>query len=433
MRRRIDPKQTEMGMYIHGFGGSWLDHPFWRTQFLIRTQDQLDRVLRSAVPYVTIDDELGVGPADKALTPASMPAPHPPPRSRRLGKPVAPPPPPPPRRGISLERRRRQQVTRMVASSRQAMRGLFEEARLGQITRLAETRQIIGDITEAVEHSPGALLDIVRLKNKDEYTYAHSVAVCALMINVARLNGCTAREVRDYGQAGLLHDLGKIGIPDDILVKPDRLTEAEYRVVREHPEAGFNLLRESGDICALAMDVCRHHHERQDGTGYPFGLAAGAISTAAALGAICDVYDALTSDRYYKQAWAPGEALAAMWSWQGHFDRALLFRFMQSIDVFPEGMLVELRSNRLGVVKPARRGDSGPRVAAFYSTRERDFVALDNIYLAHGTGRDAITGPADPEQWGLAGWAELREQVMCARSGTSALRFKAWSGSVDQV
>src|SRR5690606_14238117 len=142
--------------------------------------------------------------------------------------------------------------------------------------------------------------DILRLKNKNEYTYLHSVAVCTLMVNAARYMGKSEAETRDYGMAGLLHDLGKMGIPDAILNKSGRLTDAEFEAVRNHPEHGYQVLRGSPNVPAMALDVCRHHHEKIDGTGYPFGLPADAISLVSRLGAVCDVYDALTSDRVYK-------------------------------------------------------------------------------------------------------------------------------------
>jgi HD-GYP domain-containing protein (c-di-GMP phosphodiesterase class II) len=358
-------------MFIYGFGGSWFDHPFWRTRFVLASAEDLEKVQASAVPYVIIDEARGrkledpPAPASVAPTPSSSAGA--PVRCRRV-------PLPPPDRSQTLmqtiTRQRRRQVQRMVGEARQTMRGLFDDARMGRAVRVADTHKLVEDIADAVANSPRTVIDVVRLKSKDEYTFAHSVAVCTLMINVATFLGLDPQETRDYGQAGLLHDLGKVGIPQEVLNKPAALTQEEFACVRDHPEHGYRLLEASGDVCATALDVCRHHHERQDGRGYPQGLAASQISRAAAFGAICDCYDALTSDRIYKQAWSPPEALAAMWSWEGHFDRDLLFIFMQSIGVFPPGMVVRLRSNRLALVQPGRRHDTGPHVTAFFSTRE---------------------------------------------------------------
>lgn len=399
-----------MGMFVCGFGGSWFDHPFWRTRFVVRTTQQLDRIRHADVPFVVIDDAHGLGPEREAMAPAAASI-VPPARPSRLRLAL-------PARdrtrdfAQSVEQQRRREVKRMVSSARATMRGLFEDARMGRAVRVEDTAALVDDIADAVATSSGMVLDMVRLKNKDEYTFAHSVAVCALMIAVAQHLGKPAAVVRDYGQAGLLHDLGKIGVPEPVLNKPGRLTPEEYAQVRDHPEIGWRLLADCDAVCEIARDVCLHHHEKQDGTGYPSGLYGPAISEAAAFGGICDCYDALTSDRCYKAAWSPAEALAAMGSWQGHFHPRLLFIFMQSIGVFPAGMLVRLRSNRLGMVQPARRGDAGPRVTAFYDTRAREALPAEELVIDPAGARDSIIAPADPAEWGLGDWDALRDQLM---------------------
>jgi HD-GYP domain-containing protein (c-di-GMP phosphodiesterase class II) len=247
----------------------------------------------------------------------------------------------------------------------------------------------------------------------------HSVAVCTLMVNVARHMGRNDAETREYGLAGLLHDLGKMGIPETILNKDGKLTEEEFLAVQDHPEHGFRVLSQSANVPEMALDVCRHHHEKMDGTGYPFGLPAEAISPVARLGAICDVYDALTSERAYKEAWSPVEAIAAMWGWEGHFDRTLMFAFMQSIAVFPPGMLVQLRTNRLALVLENKRRNSRPRVLAFYATRDQAFIEPEEIVIQDNLANDSIVAAARPEEWGLGNWSALAERL---KSGKRALK-----------
>lgn len=414
MIRHVPPEHVKLGMFICGFGGSWFDHPFWRTRFVISTADDLAKVHGCAAPFVIIDEARGgryeaepAAPGPPASAAGPMPG-EPRGPVRRYRRAALPPPDRADALMHSISRQRRRQVQKMVGQARQTMRGLFDDARMGRAVRVADTHQLVKDIAEAVASSPRTVIDVVRLKSKDEYTFAHSVAVCTLMINAATFLGLSAEETRDYGQAGLLHDLGKIGIPQDVLNKPASLTQEEFALVRDHPEHGFRLLAASGDVCPTALDVCRHHHERQDGKGYPTGLHAGEISRAAALGAICDCYDALTSDRIYKQAWTPVEALAAMWGWEGHFDRDLLFAFMQSIGVFPPGMVVRLRSNRLALVQPGRRTDTGPHVTAFFCTREREPLPPQDMLLDDANPLDSIVGHACGHEWGVPDWNRVR-------------------------
>ena len=422
-------------MYVCGFGGSWFDHPFWRTKFVVDTDGDAEKIRLAAIPYVEIDETRGGGPEEVPAVDQASPdavegkAPHPGARTYRGGlhavsrperpafRPAASTPTASP---AALEARNREQIARMVDGAKTTMRGLFDDARMGRALRAQDTVKLIDDIVVSVSRSPRTILDIVRLKKKDEYTYMHSVAVCALMINVAQFLGKSAREVRDFGQAGLLHDVGKMGIPDHILNKPGPLTAEEFASVRAHPEHGFKLLSEAGEVSDIALDVCRHHHEKQDGTGYPFAYGASEISDVAAIGAICDVYDAMTSNRVYKHAWTPAEAVGAMWEWEGHLNPKLLFAFMQSIGIFPECMLVQLRSNRLALVKPARRRDTGPRVVAFYSTRDNELIRPEQLYLADGVGVDSIVAPADPQLWQLANWEKLRAGLLGAKPTAAA-------------
>ena len=425
MTSRIPPDQIKIGMFVCGFGGSWFDHPFWRSRFVVESEADATKIRMTAIPYVEIDEARGwarCAEPEGFDTPDDA-APDDPARAYRCLRSAARSERPAVRTAApqgattptALEQRNKEQIARMVDGAKTTMRGLFDDARMGRAIRTQDTVKLIDDIAVAVSRSPRTILDIVRLKKKDEYTFMHSVAVCALMINLAQFLGKNAAEVRDYGQAGLLHDVGKMGIPEHILNKPGPLTDEEFAAVRAHPEHGFQLLSQAGEVCDTALDVCRHHHEKQDGTGYPFGKNANDISEVAALGAICDVYDAMTSNRVYKKAWTPVEAVAAMWQWEGHFDRKLLFAFVQSVAIFPEGMLVRLRSNRLGVVKPPRRRDTGPRVVAFYATRNHELIKPEQLYLADGVGVDSIVAPADPVEWRLPDWDGLRANLLQGR------------------
>jgi HD-GYP domain-containing protein (c-di-GMP phosphodiesterase class II) len=408
MQRQIRPEDVRMGMYVCGFGGSWFGHPFFRAKFVLKTERDLERVQSSGVPYVVIDDALGVAsePAAPEAKEASPAAPAPRPKAART---------PPPTHYYADEEAReradRQRAKQIVSRSLKVLKTAFADVRLGRAVRMDEVREIVDDVTGAVERSPRTLLEVLQLKQKDEYTYLHSVAVCTLMVNAARHMGKGDTETREYGLAGLLHDLGKMGVPDTILNKAGKLTEAEFLEVRDHPERGYQILAQSPNMPEMALDVCRHHHEKMDGSGYPFGLPADAISLVARLGAVCDVYDALTSERVYKNAWSPAEALAAMWSWDGHFDRTVLFSFMQSIGVFPPGMLVQLHSNRLALVLENKRRKTRPHVLAFYATRDRAFIVPQEVVIQDNLANDSIVGWERPEEWGFADWGSLTERL----------------------
>jgi putative nucleotidyltransferase with HDIG domain len=401
-------------MYIHAFDGPWLRHPFWRSRFLLSSADDLTTLLESDVVTLVIDESRGVrlGIPEPAPSPARPRVTATPPREepaaarpalitikRPLDRPCS----------VAEERDR---ATRVMTRSKRVIKGVFDDARLGKAIRSEDVAPLVEDISASVTRNAHALIGLTRLKSKDEYTYLHSVAVCALMVNLAKHLDLNPAEVHELGVAGLLHDVGKMAVPDLVLNKPSSLTDEEFAIVRTHPQQGYQMLKEGGGIPDLALDVCLHHHERVDGTGYPNKLHGDQISLAARMGAICDVYDALTSDRSYKNAWAPDEAIVRMHGWHGHFDPALLFKFMQSIAVFPFGMLVRLRSNRLGIVLENGRRASRPKVRAFFSTRERTVLPIEDVVIDDNLASDQILCEEDPAAWGFADWTVTSARVL---------------------
>lgn len=388
-------------MYVESFSGSWFAHPFWRAHFVLRSAREVERVRHSGLDYVVIDDALGIGL--ETTTPEESRAPT----VRAKQRPRAPAfvARRPSGGWAEIERARersdRKEASALLTKSKKIVRKAFAEVRLGRAIRVEEVAPIVDDILHSIDHNPRALLSVLRLKKKNEYTYLHSVAVCTLMVNVAIHMGRKAEEIRDYGLAGLLHDVGKMEIPDSILDKQGPLTDEEFREIRNHSEYGYGILSQSAEVPDAALDVCRHHHEKMDGTGYPFGLSHDGISTVARLGAICDVYDALTSSRVYKDASTPTQALAAMWSWDGHFDRELLFTFMQSLGVFAPNLIVRLRSNRLALVLEPTRPNQQTRVLAFYAMREANWTEPEEVTIDDSLATDGIVGLADPVEWDL--------------------------------
>jgi putative nucleotidyltransferase with HDIG domain len=401
----VDPDEVTIGMYVHAFKGSWFNHPFWRPRFVITDMDVLERIRSSDVDAVVIDISKGKGPEREPAPAAMRPAPYTGAR-RSIDS-----------RGAAPEAGTKQNpeiahARRIIARGKQLVMRLFEDARLGRLTVSADILTLVEDISQSLIRSRSTLLNMARLKSKDEYTYLHSVAVCGLMINFARQLGMEEDAVRDMGVAGLLHDVGKMVVPADILNKAGRLSADEFALVKEHTLSGRSLLEQCDNVPATAIDVALHHHERIDGTGYPFGISGERLSIPARMGAICDIYDALTSERIYKQAWTPSEAIAQMNSWNGHLDEGLLFAFMQSMELFPTGLLVRMRSNRLAVILPNGRRGSRAKARLFYSIPDRALLEAEDVTLTEGKAGDQVVSREDAGHWPLPNWQDMQDALL---------------------
>lgn len=399
-------------MYIHEFCGSWMDHPFWRGRFLLDNERDLQRVLDSEVHEVWIDVSKGL---DVAAGQASQSVEEVEAETEARLQAVAESRTPPPRASLDDEVQR---ALKLCAQSKAAVVQMFSDARMGQAILLDQVTQLVDEISDSVLRHPNALISLARLKTSDEYTYMHSVAVCALMIALARQLGLPETQVREAGEAGLLHDIGKMAIPDSILNKPGKLTDSEFGTMRSHPEKGAQMLLECGQISALVLDACLHHHEKFDGSGYPHRLTGEQISLFARMGAVCDVYDAITSDRPYKKGWDPAESIRKMAEWKGHFDPQVFQAFVKSVGIYPVGALVRLESGRLGVVMEQHdKSLLTPRVKVFFSARSRLSIPQEVVDLAKLVGRDKIISRESAEEWGFKNIEELWSGL-AARSGS---------------
>lgn len=295
------------------------------------------------------------------------------------------------------------QAARIVGKSREAVCTMFHEARLGRAVNATNAMPLVDEIASSVMRNPGALIGLARLKTVDDYTYMHSVAVCALMIALARQMGMNDEQTREAGLAGLLHDIGKMAVPAHILNKPGQLSNDEFLAIKEHPTAGWRMLKEGQGVGEIALDVCLHHHEKMDGSGYPDRLPGEQISIFARMGAVCDVYDAITSNRPYKQGWCPAESLRKMAEWApGHFDEHVLKMFVKSVGIFPTGTLVRLASGRLGVVvEQNARSLLTPKVRIFFSSKSMSYLPPELIDLSLPGCKDKIVSREEASQWRL--------------------------------
>lgn len=408
MLKKISVKQLAVGMHLKEFCGSWMEHPFWRNAFVITDPKDIERVLASSIKEVWIDTDKGddVPEGDVVVSESESEAQvdadlETAAQAMRETAPVS--------MDVEIDR-----AVKICAQSKKAVTSMFQEARLGKAVDTEQAQRLVEEISDSVSRNPGALISLARLKTADDYTYMHSVAVCALMVALARQLGLDAEQTRSAGIAGLLHDLGKAAMPMEVLNKPGKLTDEEFAIIKKHPEEGHRMLLVGSDVNEVVLDVVLHHHEKTDGSGYPEGLLDADISQFAKMGAVCDVYDAITSNRPYKAGWDPAESLRRMAEWsKGHFDQTIFQAFVKSVGIYPIGSLVKLNSGRLGIViDQAGKSLLTPRIKVFYSTRSQARIRPEIIDLSLPDCPEKITNREDPAKWRFPDLNELWSGVV---------------------
>ncbi|MGP4142179.1 HD-GYP domain-containing protein [Sodalis praecaptivus] len=374
MIKRLGVGALRLGMYIQRLELSRHSSTTLRDGFLLTTSAQITAIHRVGIKHVWIDELKGVRAVNARPWLSQIPASP----SRHDGE------------GIDSALENARQICLTGAAQ---MKQIFCDARLGKTLDPLVTLPLVDSVIRSLEDNPIALLGVAQLKTHDNYTYQHSVAVCALMVALGLQYRLPSETLRLLGMGGLLHDLGKALIPASILNKPGRLTVAESAIIKQHPLLGIAML--NPDTTAPAIrDILLHHHEKIDGGGYPFGLRGAAISRYARMAAVCDVYDALTSSRSYKAAWTPDAAIRNMAAWKGHFDQSVFFTFVKAVGVYPVGSAVRLAPEPLAEATEAEGASLlHPKVRRFFSSLTSAPLSARNLDLAIPSIGDGSAGP----------------------------------------
>jgi len=395
MKKKIKVEQLRPGMYIDDFNCSWLDNPFFSNSIKVTNVETIEKTIDNGIREVYIDTDKGLdvndAPTEEEVKQGIQTEFHRVLKSEREDT-----------NRVSVE----EEIVRakeIKKEAKQTVQKVMEDIKFGKQIKVEKVESAVEKMVDSIFRNKDALSSLCRIKTVDEYTFSHSISVCVLMISFARHLGLDAQTVKEVGVGGLLHDIGKTNIPDELLNKKGTLTENEYIIMKEHVVQGTVLLYDYSDIYDTSVCVASQHHERFDGTGYPNGLKGEEISKFGQMAGIVDVYDAITSDSHYRRGIQPTEALKKLYEWSKyHFNNDLVQQFIRCVGLYPVGTLVLLESGMLCIVL-SHRGKSllQPTVRAIFDTNKMNYVTPYDIDLSQGGNEDKIKSYESLDIWNI--------------------------------
>lgn len=350
MLRKIKIDQLRVGMYVDQVDKNWLDIPFFRRA--ISSQEQIDRLRKYNVKELKIDTDRGRDLIGRRGDPVAVMAPE---LDGDNGS-----------NGTEATQTRNvipfcdeiETADAIYSQATKAVRSMMEDMKAGRYIEEEAAQVVASEMVDSCIRNEDALVSLTTLRGHDEYTFTHSVNVAVYSLVLGNTLGMTEEELRRFGVAVLLHDVGKMLVPPEILHKPGKLTREEFEVMKLHVERGVAFLRESFPENDEVLIVAQAHHERIDGSGYPKGLTGNDVPIWGQIAAIGDIFDALTSRRCYKKEMTPHQALSLMYQLSGgELDTLLVERFIESVGIYPIGSLVKLSTNEVGLVTSVCHSD----------------------------------------------------------------------------
>jgi putative nucleotidyltransferase with HDIG domain len=401
MKKRIDIQDLRKGMYVTELDRPWLGTPFLFQGFEVTTDEELTQ-LRSLCRFVYVlegDPRVAVGPRRSSFkSPAPAPVKETVSNEREIlttgvrsettlpasGSPAHHYP------DLTLVEEELDAAREINHEARETLFSILDDAKLGHSLDTPRAKKVVSQMTESILRNPDALVWLTQLKNKHEYTATHSLRVCVLALAMGRHLGYDRDKLNVLGTGALLHDIGKLKVPNELLDKPESLTREEFEIMKSHVPEGLKLLDSAVGIPAPALEVVGRHHERYSGNGYIYRLSGDSIGEFGLVSGIVDTYDAITSDRAYHLSLSAADALKIIYEGRTRaFHPWLVEQFIQCMGIFPIGSVVEMSTGSIGVVITANRQRRlRPRVALTLSPDRQPYTPatiLDLMHVTHDT------------------------------------------------
>jgi HD-GYP domain-containing protein (c-di-GMP phosphodiesterase class II) len=390
MKKRIDANALVPGMYLSELDRPWRETPFPFQGFEVSSYEEVEWVKHNC-SYVYIDVILGSDITSQPTAagnqePARL-------RVKEQGR----------GRAAILGNARLVEHQDQVAfeeeiktareidlKARDVISQMMKNARLGKTLDASGAKDAVISLTKSVLRNPDALVCWTHLRDKDNYTALHCLRVSILALAFGRHLGFEEEQLNIIGIGGLMADVGMAKIPSKILNKPKTLTSDEYRIVKNHVPHGLEIVKATKGIPTGAIEVVENHHEWYNGYGYMKGLKGDVIGLYGLMGGIIDWYDAVTSERPYRRAIAPTQALTIMYEQRNRiFHPTLVENFIECMGIYPIGSVVEFDTQEVGVVLTTDRAQRlRPKVAVVLDRDKKPYFSRTKITELGGKSED---------------------------------------------
>ncbi|GGY54203.1 phosphodiesterase [Bacterioplanes sanyensis] len=394
MKKKVSVDQLRPGMYVADLNCDWIPHHNYQKEGRIPDEATIAGIRKRGITEVYIDPERGLDVDGIPETEVD--------RDNQSALEVAAELKPDQSARVSTQQELHK-ASKLHDEALGLVSNVLQDVKLGRPLELDAFDELSGGMVDSVLRNHNALACLGRIRQKDNYLLEHSVNLAVLMGIFGRSLNMDRDTMQQAVLGAMLHDIGKVMIPDDVLHKPGKLTEDEFAVMRQHVVHSRELLKQTQGISELTILVAAQHHERIDGSGYPDGLHGCDICREGKMCAIADVYDAITADRVYHKGLPPTAAMKKLLEWSGtHLEEHLVHRFIRSMGIYPVGSLVKLRSGRLGVVVEAGEKDQRtPIVKVIYHATKRQYLPVELLDLSKPSNQDEIVQAVDPERYNI--------------------------------
>ncbi len=395
MIKKITIEQLKPGIYIHDLDVSWLKHPFIRNRLLIKDEVMVEKIREMGIQEIYIDTTKGLdvyeAPSKEELVKIFKS------KFDEFAQ-VRP------KIEVKISRREELPKARQLnLKAKHLVKKFSESLSRGQVVSINEITDLSGNVIDSVSRNKDAMLSLMAIRRMDEYTFTHSVNVMIMMIAMGKQLELDEKQLMNMATGALLHDIGKLRLPQELINKKGTLTAEEMEQVRRHVEYGQEMIQSMANISIETTQVVTEHHERFDGSGYPKGLQGDEISMGGQMSSIIDVYDAITTERIYADGLDMVTGLRKIYEWSHFlFKDDLVESFIKTMGIYPVGTLVQLNNGLIGVViESGRQNALRPTVRIIYDSRRKIHLPPRDINLSDQANLLQIISSESPEKWGL--------------------------------